>query len=122
MSTLLHSRLFRTDQGNMLEQAGISGQAASGFIERRRAYRQRMEASALLRAVNPQATDDEQPVPVHVFEYSMTGVAFSSSMPLKVGTIFRFDMCDKRHASRRVEIRSCRPRRDGMFDLGAMFC
>lgn len=104
----------------MLQPSGDPPLPSAVFIERRRGYRQAIKASALLRPVA--ASSQDPPIPVHVFEYAISGVAFSSARSLDVGTVWRFDMCDKRQTARRVEIRSCRPRPDGMFDLGAMFC
>jgi hypothetical protein len=89
-------------------------------VERRRGYRQAVRATGMLR---PIARDgDAHGIPIHVFELSMSGVGFSTSKPLEIGTVYRFDLCDKRQTPRRAEIRSCRRRPDGMFDVGAQFC
>lgn len=96
------------------------------FVERRRGYRQSLCASALLRTiatpVDSDSASEVSALSVHLFEYSISGVAFSSAKALPIGTVWRFDMLDKRQINRRIEIRSCRPRHDGMFDIGAMFC
>jgi hypothetical protein len=89
------------------------------LIERRKGYRQPIQASAMLRAV---AVAPDQAIVVHVFEHSISGVAFSTARAMEIGSVWRFDMCAKRQLPRRVEIRSCRARHDGMFDVGAMFC
>jgi hypothetical protein len=90
------------------------------FVERRQGYRQAVRATGMLR---PIARDgDAHGIPIHVFELSMSGVGFSASMPLEIGTVYRFDLCEKRQTPRRAEIRSCRQRPDGMFDVGARFC
>ena len=90
--------------------------SATGFAERRRGYRQAVRVTAMLRPLEGSA---EQALAVHVFEYSISGVAFSMGAAPPIGSVWRFDMCDRRQAGRRIEVRSCRPRRDGMFDVGA---
>jgi len=103
------------------------GQTASStgaaFLERRRGYRQTLRATGMLRPIaRPDGDADRHGIPIHVFELSMSGVGFSSSTALVVGTVYRFDLCDKRQTPRRAEIRSCRGRPDGMYDVGAQFC
>ena len=94
------------------------------FVERRRGYRQSVRATGMLRPVarNSGEGDDQHAIPVHVFELSISGAGFSCSRALEVGTVYRFDLCERRLIARRAEIRSCRQRPDGMFDVGAQFC
>jgi hypothetical protein len=106
------------------DQATASS-AGPAFVERRRGYRQALRATGMLRPItrgNGAGGNDPHGIPIHVFELSMSGVGFSTSMPLDVGTVYRFDLCDKRQTPRRAEIRSCRQRADGMYDVGAQFC
>ena len=95
--------------------------AAPAPVERRHGYRQAVRATGMLRPTARNGADAHG-IPIHVFELSMSGVGFSASAPLEVGTVYRFDLCDKRQTPRRAEIRSCRQRPDGMFDVGAQFC
>jgi len=88
---------------------------------RRRGYREKLETAAMLRPTGRGGAGAE-PMMVHVFDLSMFGVGFSCRRSLEVGDIFRFAMCDRRQAGSRVEIRSCRQRGDGMFDIGGQFC
>jgi len=103
------------------EQSGAAAGMPAGFVERRHGYRQSLRATAMLRPVST-AAERSRSVAVHVFNLSISGVGFSTTAPLEIGTVWRFDLCDKRQTPRRAEIRSCRPRRDGMFDVGAQFC
>ena len=96
--------------------------AGPAFVERRRGYRQAVRATGMLRPISRGNGDELHGIPIHVFEISMSGVGFSTSMPLDIGTVYRFDLCDKRQTPRRAEVRSCRRRADGMFDVGAQFC
>ena len=95
--------------------------AGPAFVERRQGYRQSVRATGMLRPVS-RAGEDQHAIPIHVFELSMSGVGFSASVSLEVGTVYRFDLCERRLTARRAEIRSCRQRPDGMFDVGAQFC
>lgn len=102
--------------------------AGPAFVERRRGYRQTIRATGMLRPVTRVGGDGDgdgdgqHGIPVHVFEISMSGVGFSCSTALEIGTVYRFDLCERRLSARRAEIRSCRRRPDGMFDVGAQFC
>jgi len=89
---------------------------------RRRGYRQKLDTAAMLRPATSRGAAAVEPMMVHVFDLSMFGVGFSSRKALEIGAIFRFAMCDRRQAGSRVEVRSCRQRPDGMFDVGAQFC
>jgi hypothetical protein len=88
---------------------------------RRRGYREKVETAAMLRPATTRGASAE-PMMVHVFDLSMFGVGFSCRRALEVGEIYRFAMCDRRQAGSRIEVRSCRKRPDGMFDIGAQFC
>lgn len=88
---------------------------------RRRGYREKLDTAAMLRPANGKS-EAAEPMMVHVFDLSMFGVGFSCRKALEIGLIFRFAMCDRRQAGSRVEIRSCRGRADGMFDIGGQFC
>jgi hypothetical protein len=108
-------------RANRFEGTTATG-AGPAFIERRRGYRQAVRATGMLRPVSRAGGDDGHGIPIHVFELSMSGIGFSTSVALAVGTVYRFDMCDKRQTPRRAEVRSCRRRADGMYDVGAQFC
>ena len=125
----LHRRHVRADKMRMAPHNGFAGAAATtpgagpSFVERRRGYRQAVRATGMLRPTRPGKRDDDRHgIPVHVFELSISGVGFSTSVALAVGTVYRFDLCDKRQTPRRAEVRSCRRRADGMYDVGSQFC
>ena len=105
-------------------QTNTATPAGPAFVERRRGYRQSVRATGMLRPVTRRRGNGDEPhaIPVHVFELSISGVGFSSRVPLEVGTVWRFDLCERRLSARRAEVRSCRQRPDGMFDVGAQFC
>jgi hypothetical protein len=86
--------------------------------ERRRGYRQKASAMAILRTLNGGGKGLE----AHVFELSMQGAGLSVGRALEIGSIFEFEMCDGRQAGGRIEVRSCRARADNMFDVGGQFC
>ena len=88
--------------------------------ERRRGYRQAIRATAMLRPIARNGTSES--TPIHVYELSISGIGFSCRSPLDIGTVWRFDLVEKRQTPRRAEIRSCRQRPDGMYDHGAQFC
>ena len=106
-------------QPNRFESAAATGTGQT-FVDRRRGYRQAIRATGMLRPI-ARGNDGAHGIPVHVFELSMSGVGFSASVPLEVGSVYRFDLCDKRQTPRRAEVRSCRRRADGMYDVGAQF-
>jgi hypothetical protein len=86
--------------------------------DRRRGYRQSVRSSATLTPANVQFPS----YVVHVFDLSVTGVGFSSDHPFTIDSRYDFVMRDGRQAAgKRIEIRSCRPRPDGMFDVGGQF-
>jgi hypothetical protein len=89
---------------------------------RRRGYREKLDTAAILRPASGKSDAAAEPMMVHVFDLSMFGVGFSCRKALAIGQIFRFAMCDRRQAGSRIEIRSCRARPDGMFDIGGQFC
>jgi hypothetical protein len=86
--------------------------------ERRRGYRQKANASAILRPLDGTG----EPLEAHVFELSMHGAGLSVRQALEVGSIFEFEMSDGRQSGGRIEVRSCRARADNMFDVGGQFC
>jgi hypothetical protein len=86
---------------------------------RRRSYRVRFHAPAM---ISPLSGTMEARAIVQVFDLSMFGVGFSSVEPLEVGQVFKFDMPDRRAAGSRIEVKSCRARADGLFDVGGEFC
>jgi hypothetical protein len=91
--------------------------------ERRRADREPLKTGAMLRAI---AAGRDATV-VQVFDVSPLGVGFSTRAPLDVGSVYRFDMCDRRKrsttaAGARAEVRNCRQLPEGVFHIGAQFC
>ncbi len=86
---------------------------------RRRSYRVRFHSPAMISALT--GTVEVRTI-VQVFDISMFGVGFASVEPLEVGQVFKFDMADRRAAGSRVEVKSCRARADGLFDVGGEFC
>jgi hypothetical protein len=86
--------------------------------DRRRGYRQKASAMAVLRPTDRPETK----LDAHVFELSMYGVGLSVREALEVGAVCGFEMCDGRQAGGRIQVRSCRLRPDNMFDVGAQFC
>ena len=102
---------------------GAANDPSPAFVERRRGYRQPIRATGMLRPISRTGGDDDRHgIPIHIFELSMSGVGFSASVPLEIGAVYRFDLCDRRQTPRRAEVRSCRRRPDGMYDVGAQFC
>ena len=86
--------------------------------DRRRGYRQKASALAILRPMNGAG----EALDAHVFELSMHGVGLSVRRAVEIGSIFNFEMCDGRQSGSRIEVRSCRSRADNMFDVGGQFC
>jgi hypothetical protein len=86
--------------------------------ERRRGYRRQASAMAMLRSPDLPG----ELLEAHIFELSMHGVGMSVRRAIDIGTILGFEMCDRRQAGTRVEVRSCRLRPDNMFDVGGQFC
>ena len=85
--------------------------------ERGRGYRREASAMAILRPLDrPGETLD-----AHVFDLSIHGVGMSVRQAIEIGTVLDFEMCDGRQSGTRIEIRSCRPRADKMFDIGGQF-
>jgi hypothetical protein len=46
----------------------------------------------------------------------------SVTHPIEPGAVLHFEMLDGRQSGSRIEIKSCRPRADKMFDVGGQFC
>ncbi len=86
--------------------------------DRRRGYRQKASAMAVLRPIDRPG----DPLDAHVFELSMYGVGLSVREALEDGATFDFEMSDGRQSGNRIQVRSCRVRADNMFDVGAQFC
>jgi hypothetical protein len=86
--------------------------------DRRRGYRQKASALAILRPFGGVG----EALEAHVFELSMHGVGLSVGWAIEIGSVFEFEMRDGRQSGSRIEVRSCRSRSDNMFDVGGQFC
>ena len=108
MNLALHPRIRRADEIFMHLQVP----------DRRRGYRQKASALAILRPVDGTG----EALEAHVFELSMHGVGLSVGRAIEIGSIFDFELRDGRQSGSRIEVRSCRSRSDNMFDVGGRFC
>jgi hypothetical protein len=86
--------------------------------ERRRGYRKQASSLASLRPVQGDGTA----LDAHVFDLSSYGAGMSVTHPIEPGAVLHFEMLDGRQSGSRIEIKSCRPRADKMFDVGGQFC
>jgi hypothetical protein len=86
--------------------------------DRRRGYRRHASVLAVLRPLDRSG----QTIDAHVFDLSAYGVGMSVREEIAIDTILYFQMVDGRQAGARIQVKSCRKRPDGMFDMGGQFC
>ena len=88
--------------------------------ERRRSARNPHITTATLQPASGDASVDR---PVLVCDLSLGGVGLRATHAFKVGSVFRISLgTGPLFLNARIRIVSCRPRPDGMFDVGSAFC
>jgi hypothetical protein len=87
------------------------------MVERRRGYRQPVQSIGRIRAVGSQEW-----IEAFAFDMSMNGIGLSCERPFQAETTLELDMPDYGHMDPFIQVRFCRRRGDGMYDLGCRFC
>lgn len=108
---LINSRLIVVDDQIMRPTT-----ATGTLIERRKGYRQPVQCVGRIRAVGSQEW-----IEVFAFDISMHGIGLSCERPFLADVTMELDLPDYRHLGPFIQVRYCRRRTDGMYDLGCRF-
>lgn len=110
----LNSWCFLSEEGEVKPPDPSSAVA----VERRRGYRTRIQARARVRVVGAPVAQETDAI---VYDVSVHGVGFSALVSFEPGAQLHFDMPQMHNLGRRMTVCHCRPRGDGLFDIGCRF-